>query len=631
MQFYVVFVFCPIRFYVVVGYGLLYQIKENVVLYWTTVLKSATIWRDSILARTHLHDVSHLVFAKTFTSSMLAQLKVSKPWRLLLLHVRPVFHSRPLSSPTKYPELLESDFDSEGQPDYLKLILTSRVYDVVDNAGSPLSHAVNLSHRCNAKIFLKREDLLPVFSFKLRGAYNMIAKLHSKTPLNGVIACSAGNHAQGVAFSAAKLKIPSTIVMPTATPSIKYTNVSRLGSHVVLYGEDFDAAKQECARLSALNNLTDIPPFDHPYVIAGQGTIALELTRQLILDQLDAVFVPVGGGGLIAGIATYMKKVAPHVKIIGVETYDADALYRSLNDSKRARLDSVGVFADGTAVKILGDETWRLCHKYVDEVVRVSTDETCAAIKDIFEDTRSIVEPSGALGVAGMKKYIQQTADTIDHKKKTYIPILSGANMNFDRLRFVSERAVLGEGKEVSFVVTIPERPGEFAKLQKIIHPRAITEFSYRYTDNKQANIYVSFNVQNKNKEVGSIISQMSNEDHKYEVVDISDNELAKTHGRYLVGGKTERSSKTDNERLFQFEFPERPGALTKFLQALKDNWDITLFHYRNHGNDVGKVLCGFVLPQETSDEEFHTFLKQLDYKYIDESDNVVYQKFLKS
>ncbi|KAM9926943.1 hypothetical protein OXX80_007551 [Metschnikowia pulcherrima] len=544
--------------------------------------------------------------------------------------IKPQFLSRRQSTlPEKYPELSESDFTSTGEPNYLKLILTSRVYDVVDNAGSPLTPAVNLSHKCNAKVHLKREDLLPVFSFKLRGAYNMIAKLHAKTPLNGVIACSAGNHAQGVAFSAAKLKIPSTIVMPTATPSIKYSNVSRLGSQVVLYGEDFDSAKQECARLSSLENLTDIPPFDHPYVIAGQGTVALELTRQLVLEELDAVFIPVGGGGLIAGVAAYLKQVAPHVKIIGVETFDADALYQSLKEHNRVRLDSVGVFADGTAVKIVGDETWRLCHKYVDEVVRVTTDETCAAIKDIFEDTRSIVEPSGALGVAGMKRYIQQTKKGVDHRNKTYIPILSGANMNFDRLRFVSERAVLGEGKEVSFVVSIPEKSGEFAKLQQIIHPRMITEFSYRYTGSDPANIYVSFNVLNKSKEVASIIETMTNDEHKYEVVDISDNELAKTHGRYLVGGKCTSSHVTKREKLFTFEFPERPGALTKFLQQLRDNWDITLFNYRNHGNDIGKVLCGFVLPEGANESEFYEFLNNLGYKYVDETQNVVYQKFL--
>lgn len=541
------------------------------------------------------------------------------------------FASSPLRAQVSYPELKDNEIDTEGNPDYTKLILTSRVYDVVDKGGSPLTHAVNLSHRCNANIHLKREDLLPVFSFKLRGAYNMIAKLHShsNTPLNGVIACSAGNHAQGVAYSAAKLNIPSTIVMPTATPSIKYSNVSRLGSQVVLYGEDFDSAKAECARLSELENLTNIPPFNHPYVIAGQGTVALELTTQLILDDLDAVFIPVGGGGLIAGVAAYLKTVAPHVKIIGVETFDADALYQSMKQKKQVELDLVGVFADGTAVKILGDETWRLCQKYVDEVVRVDTDELCAAIKDVFEDTRLIVEPSGALGVAGMKRYIAETADKIDHSKKTYVPILSGANMNFDRLRFVSERAVLGEGREVSLVVSIPDRPGEFVKLQKLIHPRSVTEFSYRLVNADQpANIFVSFNVLNKAKEVPAIIEAMKKQN--FSVLDISNNELAKTHGRYLVGGKpTEGTLKPGQEKLYQFEFPERPGALTRFLQAMKDNWNITLFHYRNHGNDMGRVLCGFVLPESATEEEFHTFLDQLGYKYIDETENIVYKKFL--
>lgn len=532
----------------------------------------------------------------------------------------------------RFPELKDADFTPQGEPDYVKLILTSRVYDVVDEGGSPLTYAVNLSQKCNTNIFLKREDLLPVFSFKLRGAYNMIAHLHSnsKAPLPGVIACSAGNHAQGVAFSANKLNIPATIVMPTATSSIKYKNVSRLGSQVVLYGDDFDSAKKECDKLSSINGLINIPPFNHPYVIAGQGTIALEVTRQLRLDKLDALFVPVGGGGLIAGIGVYLKKIAPHVKIIGVETYDADTLYQSLKLQELKTLDLVGVFADGTAVKVLGDETWKLCHEYVDEVVRVLTDELCAAIKDIFEDTRLIVEPSGALSVAGLKKYVSNNPE-IDHRNKTYVPILSGANMNFDRLRFVSERAVLGEGKEVSLVVTIPERPGEFATLQNIIDPRAITEFSYRFNNSEPANIFVSFNVTNKEKELSSIIENMKT--NGYEVVDISENELAKTHGRYLVGGKSTKAedSKTSRERLFRFEFPERPGALTKFLQSLHYDWDITLFHYRNHGHDVGKILCGFVLPEGTTDEEFQDFLKKLEYKFVDETDNVVYKKFLQS
>lgn len=541
------------------------------------------------------------------------------------LPVRHVSH-KPLFE--HFPELLPLDFTPAGDPDYLKLILTSRVYDVVDNAGSPLTRAVNMSHKCKANVLLKREDLLPVFSFKLRGAYNMIANLHARTPLNGVIACSAGNHAQGVAYSAAKLNIPSTIVMPTTTPSIKYTNVTRLGSQVVLFGDDFDSAKNECSRLRDILNLTVIPPFDHPYVIAGQGTVGLELTRQLLLDDLSAVFIPVGGGGLIAGVGSYLKKVAPHIKIVGVETYDADALRQSLQNNGSVTLGSVGSFADGTAVKVLGTETWRLCHQYVDEVVRVNTDETCAAIKDIFEDTRSIVEPSGALGVAGMKKYIMEHPE-VNHSSKMYVPILSGANMNFDRLRFVSERAVLGEGKEVSLAVTIPEQPGEFAKLQQIIHPRAITEFSYRHSGSSVASIYVSFNVVNKSKELAEIIETMTDENHGYEVVDISQNEVAKTHGRYLVSGKSNGAQKMRTESLFQFEFPERPGALNKFLQLMKNNWDITLFNYRNHGSDVGKVLCGFVIPQESSKEEFYAYLNNLGYKYKDETENVVYKKFL--
>lgn len=554
--------------------------------------------------------------------------------RVVNQHTPSLLRFKATATPTprqRWTALRDSDFtiDSHGeeQPDYVKLILTSRVYDVVDDAGTPLTYAVNLSHRCGTNVYLKREDLLPVFSFKLRGAYNMIAHLHSNSPqpISGVIACSAGNHAQGVAFSANKLNIPATIVMPTATPSIKYTNVSRLGSQVVLYGDDFDSAKQECARLSEEQGLIDIPPFNHPYVIAGQGTIALEITRQLRLDKLDAIFVPVGGGGLIAGVAVYLKQIAPHVKIIGVETYDADALYQSLKNDSLTVLDRVGLFADGTAVKVLGDETWRLARELVDEVVRVNTDELCAAIKDIFEDTRLITEPSGALSVAGLKKYIEEHPE-IDHSDKTYVPVLSGANMNFDRLRFVSERAVLGEGKEVSLAVTIPEKPGEFARLQNIINPRAITEFSYRCSGKDTANIFVSFNVVDKNREKASVIDEMTIAG--YEVVDISDNELAKSHGRYLVGGKAP-VEKTVQEKIYQFEFPEKPNALFNFLQALKSDWDISLFNYRNHGHDVGKILCGFTLP-EGSEKDFQQFLKNVGYTFVDESDNVFYKKFLR-
>lgn len=564
---------------------------------------------------------------KLLNTSYLRLLNQSRPQVLL----RRFLSDKVKHGLEKYPELNATDLDSEGNPDYVKLILTSKVYDVIQDAGSPLTPAVNLSQKLGTNVYLKREDLLPVFSFKLRGAYNMIANLHANPnqQLDGVIACSAGNHAQGVAFSANKLGIPSVIVMPTATPSIKYKNVSRLGSQVVLYGEDFDSAKLECERLSIVQNLTNIPPFNHPYVIAGQGTIALELTRQLSLDKLDAVFVPVGGGGLISGVAAYLKKIAPHVKIIGVETFDADALKKSYDANHLETLHTVGAFADGTAVKVVGEECWRLCKDLVDDIILVSTDELCAAIKDIFEDTRSIVEPSGALSVAGMKKYVKQNK-SVDHKTKSYIPILSGANMNFDRLRFVSERAVLGEGKEASLVVSIPERPGEFSKLQSIIDPRSITEFSYRYNNNDPANIFVSFNVTDKENDLKDIIDKMRSPEYGYEVHDISDNEVAKSHGRYLIGGNFQKKpNKIVRERVYEFEFPERPGALFKFLNILKPDWDITLFNYRNHGNDVAKVLCGIVTPEETLEEDFQAFLKTLGYRFSDETDNIIYKKFL--
>ncbi|GMG00298.1 unnamed protein product [[Candida] boidinii] len=362
-----------------------------------------------------------------------------------------------------FPDLKESELLPNGRPDYLKLILTSRVYDVLDE--TPLSPAVSLSQKTNSSVFLKREDLTPVFSFKLRGAYNMIANLSEERKSKGVIACSAGNHAQGVAFSAKQMGISATIVMPVATPSIKYQNVSRLGSRVVLFGDEFDSAKVECTRLTTEHGYTNIPPFDHPYVIAGQGTIAMEILRQVKTKNLKAIFVAVGGGGLISGIASYIKRLAPHVKVIGVETFDADDLYQSLKAGKRVQLNNVGLFADGTAVKLIGEETFKVCQEVgIDEVVKVSTDEICAAIKDVFEDTRSILEPSGAMTVAGLKRYIAEHPE-IDHSKNSYVPVLSGANMNFDRLRFVSERAVLGEGKEIFLSVQIPDVP-DFLKNQ---------------------------------------------------------------------------------------------------------------------------------------------------------------------
>ncbi|CCE63794.1 hypothetical protein TPHA_0F03130 [Tetrapisispora phaffii CBS 4417] len=522
------------------------------------------------------------------------------------------------------------ELQDDNTPDYVRLILRSSVYDVMDE--SPITTGTVLSSKLNTNVQLKRDDLLPVFSFKLRGAYNMMAKLDDTQKNQGVIACSAGNHAQGVAYAAKHLKIPATIVMPVSTPSIKYQNVSRLGSQVVLYGNDFDEAKAECARLAEERGLTNIPPFDHPYVIAGQGTVAMEILRQVHMSsKIGAVFVPVGGGGLIAGVGTYLKRIAPHIKIIGVETYDACALYTSLQSGKRAALESVGSFADGTAVRLLGEETFRVAQEVVDEVVLVNTDEICAGIKDIFEDTRSIVEPSGALAVAGMKKYVSHLHPEIEHSKHTYVPVLSGANMNFDRLRFVSERAVLGEGKEVFMLITLPDVPGSFKKLQNVIHPRSVTEFSYRYNEHRhdstsevpKAYIYTSFNVVDREKEIKQVMQQI----HAlgFDAVDISDNDMAKSHGRYLVGG----ASKVPNERIISFEFPERPGALTKFLAGLSDSWNLTLFHYRNHGADVGKILAGISVPPREN-LTFQKFLEDLDYKYHDETGNMVYQKFLK-
>lgn len=549
----------------------------------------------------------------------------------LSLNLTAKFHQQLSPSLVKlHSELKLDELQTDNTPDYVRLTLRTSVYDVIDE--SPVTTGVGLSSRLNTNVQLKREDLLPVFSFKLRGAYNMIAKLDDAERNQGVIACSAGNHAQGVAFAAKHLNIPATIVMPVSTPSIKYQNVSRLGSQVVLYGNDFDEAKGECTKLAKERGLTNIPPFDHPYVIAGQGTVAMEILRQIHnANKIGAVFVPVGGGGLVAGVGAYLKRIAPHIKIIGVETFDAATLHTSLQKGRRTNLSTVGTFADGTSVRLIGEETFRVCQEVVDEVVLVNTDEICAAVKDIFEDTRSIVEPSGALSVAGMKKYVTHLHPEIDHSKHTYVPILSGANMNFDRLRFVSERAVLGEGKEVFMLVTIPDIPGSFKKLQQVIHPRAVTEFSYRYnehrhdssTDVPKAYIYTSFSVVDREKEIKQVMQQLHS--LGFEAIDISDNELAKSHGRYLVGG----ASKVPNERIISFEFPERPGALTKFLNGLSESWNLTLFHYRNHGADIGKVLAGISVPPREN-LTFQKFLEDLGYKYYDETDNMVYQKLLK-
>ncbi|KAF2665145.1 threonine dehydratase catabolic [Microthyrium microscopicum] len=508
-----------------------------------------------------------------------------------------------------------------GTPDYLRLILTSKVYEVVTE--TPLTHATNLSNRLECNVLLKREDLQPVFSFKLRGAYNKMAHLTRDERWKGVVACSAGNHAQGVAFSARHLKIPATIVMPMGTPAIKHTNVSRLGGHVVLYGADFDAAKDECQRLGESHGLTQIPPFDDPYVIAGQGTIGMEILRQTNLTELDAIFCCVGGGGLIAGIGLYVKRIAPHVKIIGVETYDANAMVQSLKAGKRVVLKEVGLFADGAAVKTVGAETFRICSEVVDDVIQVTTDETCAAIKDVFEDTRSILEPAGALALAGLKKYVSMHPG--ERRGKGLVAIASGANMNFDRLRFVAERAAIGERREALLSVTIPEKPRAFAKLVETIHPLPVTEFCYRFTTPESANILIGIElpIASRDVELDRLMTRLETEGMK--AMDLSNDELTKSHVRYLVGGR----SGGPDERLFSFEFPERGGALYKFLTTLQPGFNISLFHYRNYGGDVAKVLAAIQCPKGETDQ-LSDFLKTLGYPYKEETNNEVYKLFLR-
>ncbi|KNC99017.1 threonine ammonia-lyase, biosynthetic [Spizellomyces punctatus DAOM BR117] len=502
-------------------------------------------------------------------------------------------------------------------PDYVRLILTAQVYDVAME--SPLQKAHNLSTRIGNTVLLKREDLQPVFSFKLRGAYNRMHQLSEEEKQKGVIACSAGNHAQGVALAAQKMGIQATIVMPTVTPPIKWRNVQRLGAQVVLHGNDFDEAKAECARLAKERGYINIPPYDDPYVIAGQGTVGLEIMRQSG-PKIDAIFICIGGGGLAAGVASYVKRIFPHVKIIGVETHDAAAMTRSLKAGERVMLSQVGLFADGAAVKVVGEETFRVCKELVDETVLVSTDEICAGIKDVFEDTRSVVEPAGALGLAGVKKYVQEKGC----KGMTFVAVTSGANMNFDRLRFVAERAELGENREALITVIIPERPGSFMDLYKAISPRAVSEFSYRYGDPSEAHIFMSFVVNDREKELGEIFKELDSKGMR--AMDASRNEMAKAHARYLVGGRKEVA----NERLFRFSFPERPGALSHFLSTLRHPlWNVSLFHYRNYGGDVSRVLAGVQVPPETT-HEFEKFLKDLRYPYVEETDNLVYQQFLR-
>ena len=499
---------------------------------------------------------------------------------------------------------------------YIERILRARVYDVAIE--SPLEPAPRLSRRLQNTVLLKREDLQAVFSFKLRGAYNKISQLSPQEADRGVICASAGNHAQGVALAASKRGIKAVVVMPVTTPQIKVQAVADLGGEVVLQGDDYDAAFEHASQLAEHRGLTFVHPFDDPDVIAGQGTIGMELSRQTA-GELHAVFVPVGGGGLLAGIAAYLKYVHPSVRIIGVNAEDSTAMHDSLRSGQRVTLAKAGIFADGVAVKKVGAHTFDLCRELVDEVMLVNTDEICASIQDIFEDTRSIVEPAGAMAVAAIKKYVarEQCSDL------RLVAINCGANMNFDRLRHVAERADLGGEREALFAVRIPEQPGSFLKLCHSLGSRPVTEFNYRLAEGDYAEVFLGIALRRGSLERDEVMNAI--ESDGFSVTDMTHNELAKLHVRYMVGG---RLRGLEDERLLRFEFPERPGALLKFLQAIGSRWNISLFHYRNHGSDAGRVLAGIQVPK-TTHPEFVQHLADLHYPWVDETDNHAYRRFL--
>ena len=499
--------------------------------------------------------------------------------------------------------------------DYLEKILKARVYDVAIE--SPLEIAPALSARLGNTILLKREDMQPVFSFKLRGAYNKMAHLNAAQLKRGVIAASAGNHAQGVALAAQRLGCRATIVMPATTPQIKVAAVAARGARVVLFGDSYDDAYAHSLQIAKRERLTFVHPYDDPDVIAGQGTIGMEILRQHP-GPIDAIFVAVGGGGLISGIGAYVKRLRPEIKLIGVEPVDADAMTRSLAAGRRVRLAQVGLFADGVAVKQVGAETLRLCRDLVDDMILVDNDAICAAIKDVFEDTRSILEPAGALAIAGAKAWVARRHAT----QRTLIAVACGANMNFDRLRFVAERAELGEQREAILAVTIPERPGSFRQFCTLLGPRNVTEFNYRYSDPRQAHVFVGVQVRD-HSEIRALVSKLRK--HGLPTQDLSDNEMAKLHVRHLVGG---RAPSVKNELLYRFEFPERPGALMNFLKHMGQGWNISLFHYRNHGADFGRVLVGMQVPPRDK-PAFRRFLAQLGYASWDETRNPAHALFL--
>ena len=498
---------------------------------------------------------------------------------------------------------------------YKKRIDEANVYDAAIK--TPLQKQVNLSNRFNNNIFLKREDLQPVFSFKVRGAYNKMANLSKDELARGVISCSAGNHAQGVALAAQKLDCKALIVMPSTTPLIKIKAVEGRGAEVVLHGHTYHDAYNHALAIQKKESLTFIHPFDDPDVIAGQGTVAKEILADCP-DNIHAIFICVGGGGLIAGIAAYIKAVRPDIKIIGVEAQDADAMTQSLKANRRVLLENVSLFAEGAAVKQVGEENFKLCQEYVDEMIVVSNDEICAAIKDVFEDTRTILETAGALAVAGIKSYIKKN----NIKSETLIGTASGANMNFDRLGFVAERAEIGEERETVFAVTIPENPGAFKSFCSLIGSRSITEFNYRFSSHSSAHIFVGISVRDF-QESKLLIKTLN--DAGLEAIDLTHNEVAKLHLRHLVGG---HAPEAENEVIYRFEFPERPGALSNFLNNMGENWNISLFHYRNHGADIGRVLVGIQVPPNEK-ETFQIFLSQVGYPSWDETGNPAYKLFL--
>lgn len=493
-----------------------------------------------------------------------------------------------------------------------------KIYDLVKR--TQLHKANNLSKRLKNNVFLKREDQQPVFSFKIRGAYNKISSLNFKERSQEIYACSAGNHAQGVALSGSHLNLKTNIVMPLLSPEIKVNSVKNFGGNVILFGNSFDEAKEECNRLIKKNQGILIHPFDDLDIIAGQGTIGKELLEQM--PKMNYVFIPIGGGGIAAGVSSYLKHFNSDIKIIGVETFDANGMYQSKLKNKVSCLNNVGLFADGTAVKQVGDHTFDLCRQNLDDIVLVDTDDICLAIKDIYEDTRVISEPSGALGIAGMKKYITK------HKleNKNIISIITGANMDFNKLSFVADRTGIKSNKEAMFYISIPERPGTFLQMYQQIYPRNVLEFSYRYSNKKTANIFISVSV-NQLDDFINIKQDLESNIEDCQVMDISNNELAKTHLRFFSGGKNTNNPKNVKENIFRFEFPDRPGALKSFLENLSKDWNISMFHYRNYGDDTGRVLAG--IQTDLKDNKLEIYLNNLGYPYVQEDNNILAKKFL--